>query len=195
MMLSFMMTGCLGPVRVPPQSTYTITSLQAPLGYRSSRTNLILLISIPDASPGYNTANMIYVTIPYKLRSFANNHWVAPPGEMLAPLLAQELRNTSYFRAVVNAPYSGYADYRLDTQLLVLEQEFLQPISQVRIVMQATLINNSNNRVVVSRRFQEFAPAPENNPYSGVLATNLAAAAISKDITHFVLHFVSLARS
>ena len=177
------------PVQLPRQSSYTISGPYIPIP-KYSKTKLTMLISMPVASSGYQSSNMMYIQMPYKLKSFADNRWVAPPAEMLLPLLAQRLRSYGYFKAVVTPPFAGITNYRLDTQLLILQQEFLRPTSLVRLVMQATIINNTTNRVVASRRFQVMVSAPANNPYSGVLATNKAADTLSKRISSFVIQSI-----
>lgn len=188
----FGLSGC-GPVTMSPVSTYTISAPHIVKSNKSKRrykTNKTILVSMPIASPGYQSNKMVYVTVPFRLRYFANNQWVAPPANMLLTLLAENLRQTNYFKAVLTAPFIGMTTYRLDTQLLILQQEFLQPISQERMVMQATLINSANNHVIASRRFQVVVKAPENDPYSGVLAANQAAATLSALLTRFVLRTI-----
>ncbi len=189
LILSLLLTACAltSPVKLPRVSAYTITNMKLASTPLRSKTHSTLLVSLPIASPGYQSSSMIYINVPYKLKSFANNRWIAPPAEMLAPLLAQELRSKGYFRAVVMPPFSGIANYRLSTRLLILRQEFFRPTSVVRIVMRASLVNNATNRVMASRRFQVIVSAPENNPYSGVLATNKAAGILSKRIGRFVI--------
>ena len=82
-------------------------------------------------------------------------------------------------------PFAGITNYRVDTQLL----KFMLPISRVRLAVQASLINNVNNRVIASRLFEVVIPAPANNPYSGVLAANKAAAIVSRRIAQFCIHY------
>ncbi len=176
-----------GPAKVPDISSYVISGQALQANRPVSRTNKTLLVATPTASSGYDTSKMIYVQIPYKLRSFATNRWVAPPSQMLMPMIAQSIRNRGYFRAVVTPPYSGNTNYILTVNLLALEQDFYQPTSVVRLVMQATLTNSQTGQVLASRRFVQLSRAPENNPYSGVLATNRAAAKISREIAAFVL--------
>ncbi len=182
--------GILSPVKLPPVSTYTITNIKSVSVPHRSKTRLTLLVSLPVASSGYQSSSMVYVAIPYKLKSYANNRWVAPPAAMLMPLLAQHIRATGYFHAVVTPPFSGVANYRLDSQLLVLQQEFFRPTSVVRIVMQVLLVSTTSNRVMANRRFQVMVSAPANNPYSGVLATNKASSILCKRISRFVIRSI-----
>lgn len=188
-MMIIFLAGC-GPVKMPPVSTYTISGVPTTVKVRRTRTNRTLLVSVPVASPGYQSNKMAYVTVPFRLRYFSRNAWVAPPAEMLVSLLTNTLTKTNSFKAVVTTPFAGVVNYRLDTHLLMLQQEFLHPTSQVRLIIQATVINNQTSRVMASHRFQAVVDAPQNNPYSGVLATNEAAAKLSQQITQFVLNTV-----
>jgi cholesterol transport system auxiliary component len=182
-----LLSGCLSPIKTAPLSTYTITNwkqVPAPAHAVSRKT---VVVMTPIASPGYRTADMIYVMIPFELRSFANNRWVAPPAELLLPLLENRIRRTGYFHAVVSAPFTGVANYQLNTRLLVLQQEFLQPQSAVRLKMQATIVSIATGRVIASRDFQAVVPADQNNPYGGVLAANKAAHGVMAQIARFVV--------
>jgi cholesterol transport system auxiliary component len=176
-----------GPVKVGETSTYVLSGA-ANTGPASpgAKRNATLLVATPVASSGYDTESMIYVQSPYKLRPFAKNLWVAPPAQMLLPIIAQSIRNTHCFRAVVTPPFSGSTRYVLTLNLLMLQQEFFQPTSQVRLIVQATLTNAATGKVIASRRFEAVTSAPENNPYSGVLAANRAASQVSNQIARFV---------
>lgn len=176
-----------GPVKTPVISEYVISGHALVPNRPAPKTGQSLLVAAPIASPGYDTAKMIYVQVPYKLRSFATHRWVARPAQMLLPMIAQSIRNRAYFRAVVTAPFAGGTRYLLSLNLLMLQQEFFQPTSAVRLIMQATLTNSQTGRVLASRRFVTRVSAPENNPYSGVLAANRAAAKMSRDIADFVI--------
>jgi len=174
------------PVKLSRQSSYTITGPYLVIPHYSASLTT-LLIAQPVANSGYQSSKMIYVDTVYKLKAFAHHRWIAPPTEMLLPLLAEHLRSLGYFKAVVTAPFSGITNYRLDTRLLVLQQEFLRPTSVVRLSIQVTLVSNMTHRVISSRRFQVLVSAPNNDPYSGVLAINKAANIISGRISNFVI--------
>ena len=178
------------PVKMPQESTYAITDLHFSSGVKHAKTKNTLLVSFPVASSGYQTASMVYVQTPYQLKRFANNRWVASPAAMILPLMAQKMRDTGYFKAVVTPPFSGVTHYRVATQLLTMQQEFMRPTSIVRLVMQVTLVNGRSNQVVSSRRFQVMVSAPGNNPYSGVLAANKAANIMSSRVARFVVQSI-----
>lgn len=179
-------TAC-GPIATKPLNTYTISSLKKYVKSSRHRTRLTLLVSNPIAAPGYRTSAMIYMRTPFELDSFADNRWVAPPAQMLLPMIVRALRNKNYFAAVASPPFSGITNFRLDTELIKLQQEFLLPTSVIRLVVQTSLINNASNRVVASQQFEVVIPTTENNPYGGVLAANKGAAIICRKIAQFVV--------
>lgn len=183
---AIIVTAC-GPIATKPLNTYTISSLKKYVKSSRPRTQLTLLVSNPIAAPGYQTSAMIYMQTPFELESFANNRWVAPPAQMLLPMIVRAMRNTSYFAAVASPPFSGITNFRVDTELVKLQQEFLLPTSLIRLVVQVSLINNVSNRVVASRQFEVVIPTTENNPYGGVLAINKGAAIVCRKIAQFVI--------
>lgn len=188
---SILLSGCglLSPAKIAPLQTYTISPLHQKPIPAHSKTKLSLLISMPVAYPGFDTSRMAYVQVPYKLHYFANSAWIAPPAQMILPVLADAVRSRGYFYAVVTPPFSGVSNYRLDTQIIMLQQEFLDPVSQIHLIMQANIVNNDTNRVVASQRFESILPAPENNPYNGVVAANAAVSSVSDRIAIFATRF------
>lgn len=190
---SLLSAGC-GPMNVAPLSTYTITNWPKKTSYaRHASSRQILLVTQPVASSGYASSRMIYVLVPYQLKAFADHAWVAPPAQLLQPLLINSLRRAGYFKAVVGTLASGIPNYQLNTRLMMLQQEFLQPMSQVRLIMDATLIKVSSGRVIANRVFEEDVPA-DSSPYGGVLATNAAADHMATRITKFVMRHLGARR-
>lgn len=180
------LSGCFKPVEVPPESTYTIKSLKPSVNHSRSQTRKTLLVSDPIAAAGYDNYKMRYMMTPYKLQSFSRNRWVAPPAQMLMPIMVQAISNLGYFRAVVTSPFAGLSDYNLQTDVLEFEQNFMRPQSRFVVTMQADLVNSHNNSIVASRRFHATVTAQQNNPYGGVLAANQAVAQVTQQIAAFV---------
>ncbi|OGT44400.1 MAG: hypothetical protein A3F13_01830 [Gammaproteobacteria bacterium RIFCSPHIGHO2_12_FULL_40_19] len=186
------LSSCFSPIKTTPLSTYTLTDFSKnDVASQPAVSHQTIFVTTPVASPGYASSKMIYVMIPYQLKSFATNRWVAPPAELLLPLIANRLRAAGYFHAVVTSPFTGAAHYQLNTHLLKLQQEFIQPQSQVRLTIEATLMNVATGRVIANNLFETTVPATANNPYAGVLATNQAAHTLSKQIAAFVVQSVA----
>ncbi len=185
-----LLMGC-SPIKVAPLSTYVLEEGHTKKHIVQTQTNWTLLVSQPVSNPGYRSSAMRYVVKPYTLQSFADNRWVAPPGSMLGLIIAHTLARRGYFHAVAYPPFVGFSDYRLETRLVKLQQEFLLPVSQVRLVVQVVLLNNHQHRVLATRRFSVLVPAPANNPVGGVRASNQATALISQRIGDFCVDVIA----
>lgn len=142
--------------------------------YAAKPSKSTIIIAKPTASAGYKDDDMLYIAKPYQVNSFVKHQWIAPPAEMLKPLLVQSIQNTGLYHAVLASPYGNKADLRLETELLKLQQNFLTHPSQIELVIKATLVNESNNQVIASRQFVSYVKAPSDTPYGGVIAANLA---------------------
>lgn len=184
---SLLMSACsLSPVKTPDVATYTLNPIAATFSHWH-KTQKTILVSKPEANPGYDSDSMRYMVTALKLQSYAINRWVAPPAQMFAPILTTALANQHYFKAVVEPPFSGITDYNVQTQIVRFEQNFLQPVSRFMFTLQVNLVNNSSNRIVASQRFNVVVPAPDNNPYAGVVAANKAADLMSQKVAQFVV--------
>lgn len=182
-----MLSGCsLQPVKTTAHNRYLLNKINKQ-AYATSPSGLSLLVSRPTANPGFRGAAIVYVNKPYQLQTFSKNTWVAPPAQMLLPLISQSLRNTDYFHAVVSQPFAGLTDRRLDTQLITLQQEFFGKQSMVRMVIQATLIDNRRNKIIASQTLSSTVPSDPSDPYYGVLAANKATANIMQQLAKFVV--------
>ena len=53
----------------------------------------VLLVSPPQAEPGFETQRMAYVRRPYQLEYYAVNQWADTPARMLAPLMVHALHD------------------------------------------------------------------------------------------------------
>ena len=178
----------LQPIKITPSTSYTIATWPAKnVNPKKGISNKTLLITMPTAAPGYQSSKMIYVMVPYQLKAFSDHRWVAPPADLLMPIMANKLRTAGYFKAVVTSPFSGTATYQLNTQLLTLQQEFLKPESCVRVRIEFTLVSVATGEVIANRVFEATVWAPENNPYSGVLAANVAINQVLDQMTTFVV--------
>jgi cholesterol transport system auxiliary component len=171
-------TGCLAPrAESPPMHTYQLSLDAWHTEARPAAINgPVLLVSLPQAEPGFETSRMVYVRRPYELEHYAMNQWADTPARMLTPLLVQALSQTGMWHAVVPLPGSVHGDYRLDSHGFALQQEFLKQPSRVRVVIHARLIDLNESKVVGTRAFEAAEEAPSEDAYGGVLAANRAIA-------------------
>lgn len=187
-MVVLMVSGCL-PTRTesPPTHTFRLSLDPERIQSRSADSNgPILLVSVPVAEPGYETTKMVYLKRPYELEPYAVNQWADTPARMFASLMNETLSRTGTWRAVVPLPSSIRGDFRLDMYGFVLQQEFMQDPSRVRISVRAQLIDLRESRVVATRAFETVENAPTGDAYGGVVAANQAVAALLDDMSSWL---------
>ena len=178
-------TGCLSP-RTDSSEIHTYQlSLD---GWSSEETRSgkldgpVLLVSQPQAEPGFETQRMVYIKRPYELEYYAVNQWADTPVRMFTPLMVQAFNNTDAWRAVIPLPSSIRGDYRLDTHGFLLQQEFLQQPSRVRVMVRMQLVDLKESTILSTRAFEVVENATSENPYGGVQAANRAVAGLLDQI-------------
>jgi len=194
LLLGATLQGCtIGPVEKDASHSYLLNPEIPAKNFSADpkRTNsLILLISQPRAQAGFETARMAYLLRPHEVSYYAFNQWADTPARMFAVLLAQTMERTGLWRAVVQAPSAVKANYRLDCDNLLLEQQFFSS-SRVRLALRAQLIDHKRQSVIGTRNFEIFETAPSEDAYGGVLAANRAAAQLLEQVAAWVSALVT----
>lgn len=184
LLLATMMTSCLSP----RTDSTEIHTYQLSLNGGSSEVRPgnpdgpVLLVSQPQAEPGFETLRMVYVKRPYELEYYAVNQWADTPVRMFTPLMIQALNQDSMWRAVIPQPSSIRGDYRLDTHGFLVQQEFFQSPSRVRVMVQAQLVDLKESTILSTRALEVVENATSENPYGGVQAANRAIAGLLEQI-------------
>ncbi len=187
--------GCtIGPVEKDAPHSYLLNPEIPAKNFSADpkRTNsLILLISQPRAQAGFETPRMAYLLRRHEVSYYAFNQWADTPARMFAILLTQTMEKTGLWHAVVQAPSAVKADYRLDCDNLVLEQQFFSRPSRMRVALRALLIDNKRQNVVGARNFEIFEAARSEDAYGGVVAANQAVAKTLGDLAAWVSALVT----
>ena len=185
LLLCWLLTAC-SPIKNSVNNQYKLETFSAKK-ITATHTSLSILVSQPDAIPGYQTEQMLYIDKPFELSNFAHSAWISSPANMLYPLITQSLEHSHYFYAVASGPDADKTDYRLDTQIIELQQNFLTKPSVVELVANVVLTHIADNRIVSSRIISERVPCPADTPYGGVIAANKAALAFTAKLSGFVI--------
>lgn len=138
-------------------------------------------IAPPGARPGFDGPRMAYVTRPYELQFFARHQWVDVPARMLAPLLADALERGGRFDAMQSGARVA-SPLRLETEVIVLQQEFSAHPSQLRFTLRARLLDVARGRALARETFEAVEAAASDDPYGGVVAANRAVARVLDDV-------------
>jgi cholesterol transport system auxiliary component len=185
----FATEGCsvLKPVSTTATSYYSLDQVnQASLALVSSfKPRPTLIINPPSAAAGFGSSRIIYLRQPHKIEYFAHSEWVESPARMLAPLLVASLQGSGVFRAVVLTPSAVAADWRLNTEIIRLQHEFVGARSRVRFTLRAHFIDEKTRGIIAIREFDMSSDAASADPYGGVTAANLIVAAVLRDLSLF----------
>ncbi|HXE40970.1 MAG TPA: ABC-type transport auxiliary lipoprotein family protein [Azonexus sp.] len=175
--------------KTPPPMLYGLDSTPAAAAEARATpapsTAPTLVVNLPRAAAGHNSQRMIYLRQPYTLEYFAHSQWVDTPARMLQPLIAAAVERSGRFAAVVAMPASVSGDFRLETELLRLQQEFMSRPSRVHLTLRATITDMATRRVVAWRQFDTVVEAASDDPYGGVLAANRAVGEVLEQLATF----------
>jgi cholesterol transport system auxiliary component len=167
------LTGCssLRPPEVESVRTYLLEA-QFERTEQIKLIPLVLTVSPPRATPGYNTERMAFVRQPHLLEYFAKNRWAEAPAKMLGPLLVRALEQRTGFKSVTSADGMVKGDVRLDSEITLLQQEFTTSPSRLHLKMRVQLVEQESYRVLATQVFDAVEAAPADDPYGGVIAAN-----------------------
>ena len=178
--------GCspLQPVSVETPSLHMLEA--KPIArVAADKRDLVLEVSAPRASPGFDTPQMAYVKRAYEVDYYVNSRWADAPARMLGPLLVRAMEQSGGFRAIVQPANAVPADLRLNTELIRLQQDFSTQPSHVELALRAQLIDVHARRILATRVFEATATAPADNAYGGVTAANAALQRIMEQLASF----------
>jgi cholesterol transport system auxiliary component len=182
----------LGNKAAPALHTYTLDSQVSAHAQAISTPRLsagpVLLVEVPQAAPGYDSAHMVYVRQVMTQEVYANSVWADTPARMLAPLLVSRLQQSGQFRAVLLAPSAAKAALRLDTTILRLQQDFLQVPSVVRFTVQVTLMNTTTREVLAWRTVDTMQSASSEDAAGGAAAAQAAVQQGLSQVAAFLLN-------
>jgi cholesterol transport system auxiliary component len=172
-------------------SFYTLDSAPAaPRAATSSVSQVMtaaptLIINPPSAASGFDSRHIIYVRGSHTHEYFSHSEWVDTPARMLAPLIVAAIEKGGAFRAVLLSPSVAAADFRLDTEIMRLEQDFVDQPSRVRFTLRAYVVDDATRRVIAWREFDETVAAASEDPYGGVVAANRAVQIVLEELADF----------
>jgi cholesterol transport system auxiliary component len=166
----------LGPSETGVPRSYFLNpeiSWKNPHGSGERIGTAVLLVTQPKAQAGFDTERMAFLLRPFEINYFAYNQWADSPPSMLHRVIVDNLDKTGRWHAVLQSA-TAPANYRLDSDNLILEQQFFTQPSRVHLVLRAQLIETKTQSILASETFEVFELAPSDDAYGGVVAANHA---------------------
>jgi len=149
-----------------------------------------LLVSMPQAASGFNTANMVYLREPYLLEYYSKSHWIDTPARMLLPILVRKLEFSGQFASVLSVATSPVVgDLRLDTEIIKLQQEFFAKPSRVSFTLRAQLLDIQARKVVATQVFEITEESKSDDAVGGMGATNRAVEKFLEQLIEFTKQY------
>ncbi len=188
LVVPWLVAGC-APFQQAPQESPSLHVLQpgALPAKATRRSDVTLEVSVPRATPGFDTPRIAYVERPYAIDYYSRSEWADTPARMLGPLLAAALEQSGAFRAVVLAPTSAQAELRVDVELLRLQQDFTIKPSRADLALRVQVVDPRARRVLATLVVEETEPSATQDAYGGVAATNAALKrALERTVTFVV---------
>jgi cholesterol transport system auxiliary component len=144
-----------------------------------------LLVAVPRAAAGLDTRLMAYQRTPQRTEHYTASEWLDTPPRLLAPLLLRALEATGAFGVVLLAPAGAATRWRLETELLRLQQNFGSVPSQLRLTLRAVLVDADTRAVLAAQTFDARMPAPSEDAAGGAAAAQRAALQVAQDLAAF----------
>lgn len=182
------LNGCssLMPADVVQPTTYSFDDAKPVVRAGSAKPGApTLVLGTPHVAAGFDTERIAYVRQPHKLEYFRENQWVDTPSAMLTPLVAAALEGSGAFGAVMQSPTSVPGQFRLELDIIRLQQEFISLPSRAHFTLRAHLLNPATRQVIAWREFDAAVPAASDDPYGGVMAANQAVRQVLTELAAF----------
>ena len=113
---------------------------------------------------------------PLAVRPYDNARWAAAPGQMLAMLLSERLRQQGTWRAVLGPSQAGRPALLLQLGLHDFVVDYSSTSAgKAQISCTATLLEAKSYTVLAQRNFASDAPLQRVGPEGGAAAMNVAA--------------------
>ncbi len=144
-----------------------------------------LLVAVPRAASWLDTRLIAYQRTPQRIEHYTASEWLDTPARLLAPLLVRAAEATGAFQVVLLAPAGAATRWRLDTELLRLQQQFGAGPSQLRLTLRAVLVDTSSRAVLATQVFDVSEAAPSEDAAGGVAAAQRAALQVARDLAAF----------
>ncbi|MFZ6642420.1 ABC-type transport auxiliary lipoprotein family protein [Undibacterium sp. TC4M20W] len=193
--LALALTACsaLQPANVPPVAVYRLEASAPGSSVAPANVTASILVGNIRAAAGFDTSRMLYTRQPFQVEEFQQSQWQKPPAAMLMPLVATALESTGMFKAVLQAPNATLTTYRLDLELLSLQQDFSSKPSHVQLKLRAHLSDRQSQQVIAWREFSISIATTSEDAYGGVLASNQAVAQVLQQLRVFCVEQITLA--
>lgn len=191
-----MLAGCASLLGVsPPGHLYRLSASRGfPTGL--AHVTAQLLIDVPQAPSGIDTARIALSKSPISLDYFADSEWTDRAPALVQGALLASFENSGAITAIDRESTGLRADFILKTEIRHFEAEYDAQGGPPRvwIAINARLVAMPERRIIAQASFERQIRAAANDVPDVVTAFNRAADAVIKDIVLWTLANPALSR-
>lgn len=144
-----------------------------------------ILVAAVRARPGSASRQIMYRRGPSEAGYYTRSRWLAPPADMLQPLVVDALEGTARFRAVAQPGDTIAADLRLDLELVELYHDVSSDPGSVQLRVRARLQRMAPPAILATKQFAYAAPVVANNAASAVDAVDSLLDELLREVAQF----------
>ncbi|MEC9347738.1 MAG: ABC-type transport auxiliary lipoprotein family protein [Pseudomonadota bacterium] len=143
-----------------------------------------LVIDEPIAAGGLDTARIAVMPTPIEMKYFADASWTERAPRMVQTLLVESFENSGTIVAVGRQAIGLRSDFNLKTEVREFQVEnFGAKVVRVRI--NAKLVRQPRQEIVVSRSFESTQPVADGTMQSAILAWDEALGSVLRQIVEW----------
>lgn len=173
-------------------NTYLLEAPDASTSPAKTPSQRVLQVPLPRAEPGFDSVGIAYRRDGVALQYYTRSQWADTPARLLTPLVVRALERSGTFRAVLGPQTGGRADWRLELELLRLQQVFTSDNrSHSEVQLRVQLIDLVDRSVLLSQVLSAQAPAPSADAQGAVQAANVALGQIMRQLEQLLVAQIS----
>jgi cholesterol transport system auxiliary component len=173
-----------------PLDTYTLSPLSAAQSRRTGSGHLV--VELPTSGGELSTDRILIKVSPRQAKYLPDARWSEPTPAMVQTLLVNSLLNQDAFRLVSRVGAGLMPDLTLMTEIQAFQAELTGPnlaTAQVRILIQLTVIRESDRAIAGTRRFGSTASVASDSTVALIAALDRAMNSVLTEAVGWVKTF------
>lgn len=149
-------------------NSYLIEAKPLTKSYNTKKIDI--LINKPKIDKSFNTRDIIYTLKPFSYEAYGKSQWLEMPSNMIKTELIETIRDSKYFKNVVDIHSNAQSDYILESSFSKIYHKYESKKSFAILKANFKLIYK--NKIIKSMTFNKKVLCKENTPYGFVKALN-----------------------
>lgn len=187
-----LLSACVGSSRSQFPEHYALATAAPVIRHGSAQRPARAILQITRlAVPPWLQGTSMFYRLGYRhdarLSAYGQSNWVAPPAQLLEPVLQQAIAAAGGWRAVLGPDNPARADLQLHIRLEDFSQHFSAPSMSTGVIeASATLIDNRDESVIGQKHFYVQVAAAGADAAGGVAALGQASSQLAKQLQRWI---------